>query len=109
MAKTNYRLGPFGNWWFDAEVNGNAQTGFGFLDQRMGIQWIAENIVKFNGDPDNITLGGASAGGLSVMYHVSHEDSHAFFKNAMVIGPIHIAWWSAAEASEVYGAMAVCK
>jgi prenylcysteine alpha-carboxyl methylesterase len=31
-------------------------------DVRKGIQWTIENIVKFGGDPDNITLCGQSAG-----------------------------------------------
>jgi len=107
VAKMNYRLGPFGNWWFDAEINGNAQTGFGFLDQRMGLQFIHENIAKFNGDNTKITLGGGSAGGYSVLYHLTHVDSHAFFKNVLVIGPPNIKWWSAEEASQVYSSMAV--
>lgn len=69
----NYRLGFLG-FLADQElydeksgVNGRSTTGnYGLLDQMMALDWIKKNIRGFGGNPEQITLGGESAGGISV-------------------------------------------
>jgi carboxylesterase type B len=39
---------------------------FGLQDQLMALRWVQRNIIKFRGDPDNVTIFGSSAGGASV-------------------------------------------
>jgi len=71
-----YRLNIFGFLAGDAlkDESGGASAGnFGLWDQRLAMEWIKENIGAFNGDSNNITLGGRSAGAYSVHAQVLHD------------------------------------
>ncbi|KAH6608175.1 triacylglycerol lipase [Trichoderma cornu-damae] len=61
----NYRVAGFG-FLPGAEVLKNGAANLGLLDQRMGLQWVADNIAAFGGDPDKVTIWGESAGAISV-------------------------------------------
>ena len=43
----------------------------GLYDQRLGIEWVKNNIHLFGGDPNQITLIGESAGGGSIMHQIT--------------------------------------
>lgn len=74
----NYRLGVFGALYLGAEVPGN----FMFADQRMALQWVQRNIAAFGGDPSRVTLGGESAGAISVGAHMVSPNSQGLFQAA---------------------------
>ena len=73
VVTINYRLGLLGfmadQGLFDEKsgVNNRSTTGnYGILDQIMALNWVKKNIAGFGGNPDQITIGGESAGGISV-------------------------------------------
>jgi para-nitrobenzyl esterase len=74
VVTINYRLGALG-WLVEpgllaAAPNFFQNTGdagnYGLMDQQLALQWVQHNIRGFGGDPRKVTIGGESAGGLSV-------------------------------------------
>lgn len=73
VVTINYRLGLLGFLADEAlyeersGVNNRSTTGnYGILDQMMAVDWIKKNAAGFGGDPEQITIGGESAGGVGV-------------------------------------------
>ncbi|OZB69513.1 MAG: carboxylesterase, partial [Lysobacterales bacterium 13-68-4] len=65
----NYRLGVFGFLAapaLAAESPRHATGNYGLLDQAAALRWVRANIARFGGDPSHITIGGESAGSISV-------------------------------------------
>jgi len=65
----NYRLGVFGllaHPQLTAESPHHASGNEGMLDQAAALRWVRENIAAFGGDPARVTIGGESAGSISV-------------------------------------------
>jgi carboxylesterase type B len=56
----NYRLGALGFLLLPSLTGGG---DFGFEDQQAALGWVKRNIAAFGGNPENITIGGESAGG----------------------------------------------
>ncbi|KAL6862244.1 alpha/beta-hydrolase [Trichoderma novae-zelandiae] len=81
----NYRLGAFG-FLAGPSLQADGTANVGLHDQRLALQWVRDNIAKFGGDPDNVTVMGQSAGSGSIMYHLlAHEGKRAVpFKRAIV-------------------------
>ena len=69
VVTINYRLGELGflaHSALAAESSDGASGNYGLLDQQAALRWVQRNIRAFGGDPDNVTIFGESAGGLSV-------------------------------------------
>ncbi|KAJ3645079.1 hypothetical protein Zmor_022766 [Zophobas morio] len=82
LVTINYRLGILGFVSFEdpsLEIPGNA----GFKDQVMALQWVQTNISKFGGDPNNVTIFGESAGGISVHLLVLSPMAKGLFHKAI--------------------------
>lgn len=84
VVSINYRLGIFGFMSHPAikeSWNGN----IGLEDQRLAMRWVKQNIAKFGGDPNNVTMAGESAGaGSACMHLLSGEKSAGLFDKAIV-------------------------
>lgn len=66
LVTINYRLGALGYLALPELLERDGTTGnYGLLDQIAALKWVHENITAFGGDPDNITVFGFSAGGMS--------------------------------------------
>jgi para-nitrobenzyl esterase len=66
----NYRLGVLGflaHPELTAESPHGASGNYGMLDQVAALEWVRDNISRFGGDPDNVTIMGQSGGGRSVV------------------------------------------
>ncbi|SYW79394.1 related to Acetylcholinesterase precursor [Ustilago bromivora] len=76
VVTAGYRLNLFGFLAHEAlrKEDPDCLTGnYGFWDQRAALEWIHNNISHFGGDPDNITVGGLSAGAHSTHSQLMHE------------------------------------
>ncbi|KAI1186408.1 sterol esterase [Nemania serpens] len=65
FVSVNYRLGGFG-FLPGKEILADGAANLGLLDQRMGLEWVQDNIAAFGGDPSKVTIWGESAGSISV-------------------------------------------
>ncbi|KAL2421807.1 putative esterase/lipase [Exophiala dermatitidis] len=50
-----------------------APSNYGFWDQRCALEWTAQHIGLFGGDPNNITVGGLSAGANSSFFQLNYD------------------------------------
>lgn len=81
----NYRLGPLGFAVLPELKEEAGRTGnYGLYDQLTAIKWVKHNISSFGGDPDNITIMGQSAGGMSVQQHCLSPLSKGLFHKAVM-------------------------
>ncbi|KAG8166539.1 hypothetical protein KVR01_002228 [Diaporthe batatas] len=67
----NYRLGALG--WLQGEsfTSAGGVPNVGLHDQRKALQWINKRIHLFGGDPSRVTIMGESAGGGSILHHIT--------------------------------------
>lgn len=65
IVTINYRLGALG---FLSTFDNNAPGNYGLKDAVLALKWIRNNIERFGGDPENVTIFGESAGGAFVHY-----------------------------------------
>jgi len=79
FVSVNYRVGGFG-FLPGAEILADGSANLGLLDQRLGLQWVADNIAAFGGDPSKVTIWGESAGAISVFDQMALYDGDHTYK-----------------------------
>jgi para-nitrobenzyl esterase len=84
FVSLNYRLGELGFLFLDELDEGYAGSGnIGILDQIAALEWVRDNISRFGGDPDNVTIFGESAGGMSVGTLLATPSARGLFHKAI--------------------------
>ena len=81
-----YRLGIFGffaNEELKAESPNHTTGNYGLLDQIKALEWVNKNAEYFNGDKNNITIAGESAGSSCVSALCTSPLSKGLFKRAI--------------------------
>jgi para-nitrobenzyl esterase len=85
VVTVNYRLGALGFLHLEG-LGGERFAGAanaGLLDQALALQWVADNISAFGGDPNQVTIFGESAGGMSVGCQLALPASKGLFRTAI--------------------------
>ncbi|KAL8727818.1 MAG: hypothetical protein Q9166_005810 [cf. Caloplaca sp. 2 TL-2023] len=116
VVNANYRLGRLGflaHPELSAESGHQASGNYGIMDQIAALEWVQRNIKAFGGDPRNVTIGGASAGGGSVHILRSSPLAKRLFSKAIcesgpgvaptIDGPGHVATYTTLAAAEKAG------
>jgi para-nitrobenzyl esterase len=85
LVTINYRLGVFGFLaTSDLAKEGNGTAGnYGLLDMVAALQWVRDNIRKFGGNPDNVTIFGESAGSFAVSTLMASPMAKGLFTKAI--------------------------
>jgi para-nitrobenzyl esterase len=89
VVTINYRLGIFG-WLSHPALRASAagpeeaSGNFGTLDMIRGLEWVRDNIERFGGDPQRITIFGESAGGVDVFSLLISPPAEGLFQAAIV-------------------------
>jgi len=86
LVSMNYRLGRLGHFAFPAlsQENPDEPKGsYAFMDQIASLEWVKQNIAAFGGDPNNVTIFGFSAGGVSVHSLLTIPSAQGLFHKAI--------------------------
>jgi len=94
VVSINYRLNYFGFMALPAlrDEDPNKSVGsYGSLDQVAALKWVKANIAAFGGDPQNVTVFGESAGGMSVCTLLASPLATGLFERAIIeSGPCRV-------------------
>ncbi|MFS1185565.1 carboxylesterase/lipase family protein [Bacillus velezensis] len=83
VVTLNYRLGPLG-FLHLSSIHDAYSSNIGLLDQIAALRWVKDNISEFGGDPDNVTIFGESAGGMSIASLMAMPDAKGLFHKAIL-------------------------
>jgi para-nitrobenzyl esterase len=86
LVTIEYRLGIFGflaSPALSAESPNHASGNYAIMDQIAALRWVKDNIARFGGDPDNVTIAGQSAGAYNVGILLLSPLAHGLFAKAI--------------------------
>jgi len=86
LVAMNYRVGRFAFFAHPAlsrERPDENKGNYAYMDQVAALQWVKRNIAAFGGHPDNVTIFGFSAGGVSVHSMLASPQARGLFHKAI--------------------------
>ncbi|WP_431030807.1 carboxylesterase family protein [Plantibacter sp. RU18] len=108
----NYRLGAFG--WLSLSQYGGAlaeASNLGLQDVITALRWVRENIARFGGDPDNVTVTGHSAGAFNTLELLAAPSADGLYHRLATFSGMPArqvpAWGAEARALKVLTALGV--
>ena len=107
VVTINYRLGVLGflaDPALSAESPHGSSGNYGLEDQQAALAWVRRNIRRFGGDPQEVTLFGQSAGGVSVHDQLASPTAHGLFQRAIVDSGDYAGTQPSLSAAEAAGA-----
>lgn len=88
VVSVNHRLNVLGYTDLSAYGEQYATTGnLGQLDLVQALRWVQQNIDRFGGDPDNVTVVGQSGGGGKVLTLLGMPQAEGLIDQAVVLSP----------------------
>jgi para-nitrobenzyl esterase len=93
FVSINYRLNVFGFFAHPdlmVEDSKDLIGNYGLLDQIKALEWVNKNIAKFNGDPQNITLIGESAGAWSISLLMATSKAKGLFHRVVLQSGVYL-------------------
>lgn len=86
IVTINYRLGIFG-FFAHPELTGESphksSGNYGLMDQILALHWVHDNIARFGGDPNNVTVFGQSAGSIDTGILMASPLARGLFQRAI--------------------------
>lgn len=79
----NYRIGPFAYMLIDDE-DGTSRGNFWLEDVIAALSWVRDNIARFGGDPDAVTVAGYSGGALIIAWLMGLPAARGLFSRAIL-------------------------
>ncbi|MFO7302146.1 MAG: carboxylesterase/lipase family protein [Acidobacteriota bacterium] len=92
LVSMNHRLNVFG--FLDlSRIGGEAyaqSVNLGMTDLVLALEWVRDNIERFGGDPNNVTIFGQSGGGRKVSTLMAMPSARGLFHRAAVLSGSHL-------------------
>ena len=89
LVSVNHRLNVFGH--LDMSSFGEKyknSVNAGIVDLLYSLRWVKENIARFGGDPENVTIFGQSGGGEKVTTLGQAPEADGYFQKAIIMSGI---------------------
>jgi len=86
LVAMNYRVGRFGFFahpTLSRERPDENKGNYAYMDQIAALQWVRRNVAAFGGNPNNVTIFGFSAGGVSVHSMLASPQARGLFHKAI--------------------------
>ncbi|KAK3790373.1 hypothetical protein RRG08_038439 [Elysia crispata] len=91
VVSVQYRLGMLG---FLSSGDDVIPGNMGLRDQLLALKWVKDNIRRFGGDPDDVTVFGESAGGASVSFLALSPQANGLFTKGVMMSGTAMAGWA---------------